>query len=116
MNFFEQVGRNILQLLNENGKTQVWLATQLDVSRQMLQKIIKGKKAINAMEITQIAQILKVSVDQLTKQHDEVEDAVIQFMGQIENETIRSEFELINRVINEIILMEDDLDELQSHE
>lgn len=116
MSFFEQVGRNILQLLDENGKTQAWLAEQLQVSRQVVQKIVKGKKAINAMEIARIAEIFHVPMERLTSHFQKPEDAVIQFMGKIENDEVRKQFEFLNDVIDEIVNMEDDLRELHGRQ
>jgi len=116
MSFFEQVGRNILQLLDENGKTQVWLAEQLQVSKQVVQKIVKGKKAINAQEIARIAEIFHVPMERLTSHVQKPDDAVIQFMGKIENDEVRKQFEFLNRVIDEIVSLEDDLNELNDRQ
>lgn len=105
-----------MQLLDESGKTQVWLADQLQISKQVVQKIVKGKKAINAMEIARIAEIFRVPIERLTSHDPKQEDAVIQFMGKIENDDVRKQFELLNRVIDEIVTMEDDLHELHSRQ
>ena len=68
MNFFEIIGRNILSELEEKGLSQSQLAEKIGVSRQVLQKIVKGKKAINALEVTKIAEVLGVSVESLMAQ------------------------------------------------
>lgn len=108
MNFFEIVGRNILDILNEQGKTQSYLADEIGISKQVMQKIIKGKKAINILEITQIADVLNVSVDILTKKVDDVENSLVMFMGEVKN---KEQFDFLNKVIEEIVSMEEDLDE-----
>lgn len=48
MNFFEQIGNNILQILKEKNINQTELAEKIGVSKQVLGKIVKGQKAINA--------------------------------------------------------------------
>ena len=57
---FAQVGENIQHLLDERRMTQQNLAEALGISKQVVNKIIKGNKAINVKEIAEIAQILGV--------------------------------------------------------
>ena len=52
---FAQVGENIQHLLDERGMTQQNLAEALGISKQVVNKIIKGNKAINVKEIAEIA-------------------------------------------------------------
>ncbi|HWQ71317.1 MAG TPA: helix-turn-helix transcriptional regulator, partial [Desulfitobacteriaceae bacterium] len=87
MNFFELVGQNILSILDEQKKTQVFLAEKIGVSRQVMQKITKGKKSINALEISRIANALNVPIDRLTKKFEETKeiDSLLLFMGRITN-------------------------------
>ena len=51
---FAQVGENIQHLLDERGMTQQNLAEALGISKQVVNKIIKGNKAINVKEIAEI--------------------------------------------------------------
>lgn len=113
MNFFEQVGRNILSILDEQHKTQVFLAKQIGVSRQVMQKITKGKKAINALEISKIANALQVSIDRMTHKSEVSNDvdSVVLFMGKISNIDVKEKFDFLNTIIDEIVHLEDDLNE-----
>ena len=47
----KQVGMNILFYLKDQNKTQVDLASGLGASKQVINKIIRGKKAIKTSEI-----------------------------------------------------------------
>ena len=44
---FKQVGNNIQNILTAQGKTQQFLAEKLGVSKQVMNKIVSGTKAIN---------------------------------------------------------------------
>ena len=62
---FAQVGANIQEKLNEKGMSQQSLADALGISKQVMNKIIKGSKAINVNELSKIAGILSTSTDSL---------------------------------------------------
>lgn len=113
MNFFEIVGSNILKVLEEKSLTQSQLAEKIGVSRQVLQKIVKGKKAINALEVTKIAEALGVSVESLMepKAQKIEEDQVVLFMGTISNQKVKKQFDFLNEIIEEIVQMEEELHE-----
>ncbi|MBC2582690.1 helix-turn-helix domain-containing protein [Clostridium sp. DJ247] len=112
MDFFEMVGNNILIELENRNWTQSMLADKIGISRQVFQKIIKGKKAINAYEIAKIAKILGVTTDKLLNTNEEVywqEDSQIQFLGAFNNE---DNFKLLKSIIEEYVTMEENLHEL----
>jgi len=116
MSFFETVGTNILSILDEKQMTQKELADSIGVSKQVMTKIVKGSKAINALEIKNIANALNISVDRLIEENvriDETSDymPVFKFMGKIRNEKTKEKFELLNSVIYEIMKMEEVLNE-----
>lgn len=109
MKFFEIIGNNIQIELDKRNWKQKQLADEMKVSRQVVQKIIKGKKAINAFEISLIAKILSVSTDYLLEQRENVIgrfEPVVQFMGQFSNS---KNFEHIKSIIDEFMAMEEDL-------
>lgn len=111
MEFFEKVGMNISDILKEKGWTNTELATRIGVSKQVMGKILKGQKAINALEINDISLELGVSVEELIKDRNEsIQEPVLMFMGNI-NDDNKSQFEFLNLVIKEIIDMEDILNE-----
>lgn len=113
MDFFKNVGRNILEILEERGMTQVSLAGQIGVSRQVMQKIIKGNKAINVMELSKIAEVLGVAVDRLIQESSckKEEDSIVMFMGTLSNQNVKTKFDFLITVIDEIVHLEEDLNE-----
>ncbi len=109
---FAQVGANIQDKLIEKGMTQQSLADALGISKQVMNKIIKGSKAINVNELAKIAGILSTSTDSLLTVRDEVVTAdSLSFMGAIDDETTRERVNLIRLAIDEIHMLEELLDE-----
>lgn len=111
MNFYESVGHNILNILEEQNKTQSALAEDIGISRQVMLKITKGTKAINALEISKIARVLNVSIERITQPIDEKEDSFVMFMGGIKNDYVKDRFDFLNHIIDEIVHLEEDLNE-----
>ena len=62
---FAQVGANILNKIESKGMTQQSLADALGISKQVMNKIIKGSKAINVNELAKIASVLGATTDEL---------------------------------------------------
>ena len=62
---FAQVGANIQKQLHISGFTQQSLADALSISKQVMNKIIKGNKAINVQELAKIASVLHTTTDKL---------------------------------------------------
>lgn len=107
-NIFKQVGNNIQSILNENNKSQQYLADKLNVSKQVMSKIILGAKAINVAEITQIATALNVTVDNLLKVNQENNMChKFAFMGQVKNEKTKERIDFLKNVIDEILILEE---------
>lgn len=105
---FEQVGKNILHVLVAQGKTQQFLAEQLGISKQVMNKIINGSKAINVAEISKIAEALHVSTDELLAVQT-VQEPVhnFSFMGKVKNEETKKKIEFLKMVIDEILMLEE---------
>ena len=104
---FKEVGNNILSLLEEKKLTQQALADNLGISKQVVNKIISGKKAINVSEIATIARILGTTTDYLLQpstRTEKIQD--FSFMGSIKNPETRKKVETLNEVIKEIFLLE----------
>lgn len=112
MNFFEVIGRNIQIELDGLGWTKSALAEKIGVSRQVFQKIISGKKAINVFEISEIAKALGTTADALinNKRVDNNINPEVLFMGQFTKEL---NFNFIKSIIEEYMDMEEDLSELK---
>ena len=112
---FRQVGNNIQSILSVQGKTQQFLAEQLGISKQVMSKIITGAKAINVAEISKIANVLNVSVDRL------LETSVIQepvhnfiFKGQLKSASTKQKIEILQKIIDEILWLEEYADAKQT--
>ena len=114
-NFFKLVGENILDTLERKKMTQQSLADMLGVSKQVLSKIIKGRKATNVNEITMISKALGVSVDSLINVKMQAPDLLPQFsfMGKIENKATKEKFDMLRHVIDELLFLEDYANESQ---
>ena len=83
-----QVGSNVLFYLKEKNMTQVDLANGLGASKQVVNKIIKGKKAIKTQELVAISNFLHVSVEELINDKNSVEETgleAVHLYGKIEN-------------------------------
>lgn len=109
---FVQVGANIQRKLDMKGMTQQGLANALGISKQVMNKIIKGSKAINVKELAKIAEILSTSTDDLLMV--ETEPSVVDslsFMGEIHDEATRERVEMIRSAIDEIHMLEELLDD-----
>lgn len=109
---FAQVGANIQKEISLKGITQQSLADRLGISKQVMNKIIKGSKAININELAQIAETLNVSADYLLTAKDEpTREEALSFMGKIkDNETVEK-INIIRSAIDEIHMLEELLDE-----
>ena len=105
---FSQVGSNIKAVLDTQGKTQQYLADRLSVSKQVMNKIIKGSKAINVNEISMIARVLQTSADDLlTVSELPAEDNWLTFMGMIKDQETMEKVNLIRTAIDEIGMLEE---------
>ena len=109
---FAQVGANIQRKLDMKGMTQQGLANALGISKQVMNKIIKGSKAINVKELAKIAEILSTSTDDLLMAETEpsVADS-LSFMGEINDEATRERVDTIRSAIDEIHMLEELLDD-----
>ena len=105
---FSQVGANIQRKLDIKGMTQQGLADALGISKQVMNKIIKGSKAINVNELAKIAEILSTSTDDLLMVEAEpvVADS-LSFMGAVHDEKTLERVNLIRTAIDEIHMLEE---------
>jgi transcriptional regulator with XRE-family HTH domain len=106
-NAFKQIGNNILRVLEERQWSQQFLADKLKISKQVMSKIVSGNKATNVVEISKIANVLRVSVDTLVQVSEVAEiNPVYSFMGQISRESTKEKILKLEEVIGELILLE----------
>ena len=104
-----QVGSNVLFYLKEQNMTQVDLATGLGASKQVVNKIIKGKKAIKTEELVAISNFLDVSVEELINGKNSVEETgleAVHLYGKIENHDTA---DFILSLVSNLSTMEEEL-------
>ena len=105
---FAQVGANIQRQLDMKGLTQQKLADALGISKQVMNKIIKGNKAINVNELARIASVVGTSTDELlTLPGESVPDDTLSYMGNINDESTLERVNLIRSAIDEIHMLEE---------
>ena len=105
---FAQVGANIQRQLDIKGMTQQSLADALQISKQVMNKIIKGSKAINVNELAKIAEVLNTSTDALlTVSNESVVVESLSFMGSVHDEVTLERVNLIRSAIDEINMLEE---------
>lgn len=108
---FAQVGANIQKEIDLRGITQQKLADALGISKQVMNKIIKGSKAINVKELARIASILGTTTDKLLMADREpVSTESLSFMESITDGAMLERVDLIRSAIDEIHMLEDLLD------
>lgn len=107
-NIFQQVGSNIQTVLREKDKTQQYLADSLNISKQVMSKIVMGAKAINVSEVSQIASALEVPVERLLNIKEEEPQAhKFSFMGRVESKKTKEGIEILKTIIDEIMMLEE---------
>jgi transcriptional regulator with XRE-family HTH domain len=107
---FEQIGEKIASWLDSQGETQSFFAERMGVSKQVMSKIVNGKKAINIDEITKIAGIIGVTVDELLKPKDipqVIQEPILFMIGKLEKENTKEGLQFLNHVMNEMIELEE---------
>lgn len=105
---FAQVGANIQKQIDKNGLTQQGLADALGISKQVMNKIIKGSKAINVNELAKIASIVGTTADELlTADRVPVSVDNLSFMGNITDRETLEKINLIRSAIDEIHILEE---------
>ena len=105
---FAQVGENIQKQLDLKGFTQQSLAGALGISKQVMNKIIKGSKAINVNELAKIASVLGTTTDELLMASEEpVSVENLSFMGNVTDEETLEKVGLLRTAIDEIHILEE---------
>ena len=105
---FKQVGNNIKKEIEHRGMTQQMLADALGISKQVMNKIIKGIKAINVTELAKISDVLGVSADfLLSAENESVSVSNVNFMGKINDSTEQQNIDFIRSAIDDIYFLEE---------
>jgi transcriptional regulator with XRE-family HTH domain len=115
LTFYQMVGQRILERLNELGWTQLKLAEQLNLSKQVMNKIIRGEKNTTILEIREIATTLNVPLEQLLAPVEEAKYPVEEkeeefapiFMGRVTSDAGKNGMERATNVIKMLLEYED---------
>ncbi|MDI3548604.1 MAG: hypothetical protein PWR10_2256 [Halanaerobiales bacterium] len=105
LSFNTIVGNRIQKRLDEIGWSQVRLAEELGISRQIVNKIIHGRKNITLEEVKMIAEILDIDLEELVKQpsKEAEEDPIIAFMGEVTSEKAKEGLNKAKKIMDLII-------------
>ena len=108
-NLFTQIGNRIQHILETKQMSQSELAERIGVSRQVMSKIVNGKKAINVEEISKIAVSIGVSLDDLMKLESLTTDTdpILVMMGTISKGNTKDDLRFLNHIMDEMILLEE---------
>lgn len=104
------IGERIQNYLDQFQISQKDFAEQINVSPQVMNKIIQGKKAINAAEIQQIANALSISINELVEEiqsSSPITDPVLLMIGKIENEQTKEKLRFLDHVMGEMLRIEE---------
>ncbi|MCT4612611.1 MAG: XRE family transcriptional regulator [Clostridia bacterium] len=100
----KDIGNNILYYLKEQKKTQVDLAEGIGTSKQIINKIVKGKKALRVSEISKIANYLNVDIKLLIEgKNDEIKES---YQAALLSGRVRKE-DTVKRIISVVERLED---------
>lgn len=105
---FAQIGDNIQKQMDMKGFTEQGLADELGISKQVMDKIIKGNKAINMRELAMIAFVMGTTADTLlTIGGERLSTDSLCFMEDVTDERLLQKINLIRLAINEIHMLEE---------
>lgn len=104
---YKNVGLNIKKALRDRGMTQQNLADGVGVSKQVMNKIVNGLKAINVNELASIAKILGTTTDSLLMgENDKPINSNVSFMGKIKDTDTENKINFIRSAIDDIYFLE----------
>lgn len=104
------IGERIQSYLDQFKISQKDFAEQINVSPQVMNKIIQGKKAINALEIQQIAKVLTISTNDLVGElqpSSAITDPVLFMIGKTENEQTKEKLRFLDHVMDQMLRIEE---------
>lgn len=104
------IGERIQSYLDQHKLSQKEFAERINLSPQVMNKIIQGKKAINAVEIQQIAKALSISTNDLVGEvqpNSPIIDPVLYMMGKTENEQTKEKLRFLDHVMEQMLRIEE---------
>lgn len=99
------IANNISRYLERRQKKQVELADYLNVSRQIVSKMLSGARTITAGELRKISEFCGTSMEELTSipyNYEEI-DVFHVFMGQVKTEAAQQSIRDIDTLISLIL-------------
>lgn len=99
------IANNIEQVMKRQNKKQIDLANALGITKQTMSKIMNGARAINAMELREIAAYLNVSMERLVQIPEILLDTNVihAFMGRVKTEEARKGIALADELSDRIL-------------
>lgn len=99
------IANNIEQVMKRQNKKQIDLANALGITKQTMSKIMNGARAINAMELREIAAYLNVSMERLVQIPEILPDTNVihAFMGRVKTEEARKGIALADELSDRIL-------------
>ena len=104
VNMNEVISSNIMSRLKQAGKKQIDLANYLGISKQVVSNMLSGTRAINAVELQQIAAYFHIPMDKLVVIPEQIQDTNVirAFMGKVETEAAKEGLEIADQVADMI--------------
>ncbi len=101
----ETISDNILTLLWRARRKQTDLAEALGVNIQDVHRMLSGNQTINVAELRKIAEFFHVTMEQLMKPPEGVEnmDATQIFMSQVKSDAARRSLEIADKLADMIL-------------
>lgn len=99
------IADNILAQLKQQGKRQQELADGIGMTKQIVSKMLNGSRAINAVELRNIATFLNVSMETLVKIPSTPKETsfTLAFMGKVTSEGGRNALKLADTLSDMIL-------------
>jgi len=99
-NMNETIVNNILSAMRRNAMKQVDLAAKINVSKQVMSKMLSGDRMINAVELAAIAKAINTSVDELVKlpDHRPEVNVIRAFMGDVNTPEAKRGLEIADEI------------------
>ncbi|WP_298830124.1 helix-turn-helix transcriptional regulator [uncultured Planococcus sp.] len=103
------IGERIQKFINDQNISQKEFAEKLNVSPQVMNKIVQGKKAVNAIEIQKIASVMSLSMDELigeVQQPAAITDPILYMVGKTDNEQTKEKLRFLDYVMDQMLNVE----------
>ena len=99
------VSQNVLALLKKKEKKQKDLARELGVSKQVMSNMLAGSRAINALELYQIATFLGVTMEKLMEIPVDTHNInpICAFMGEVNSDRAKRRLEIADEMADMVL-------------